>query len=93
MSLPSVQPLQWLSPSPTSSTPQSSGNGVGDGNGSNGYGGKLLQRLLPLPTSLTPQSNGNGHGLLRYDWEEGGDGGHGPWFVCVFLSVWRDHKK
>ncbi len=23
---------------------------------------------------------------------EGGDGGDGPWFVCVFLCVWRDHK-
>ncbi len=24
---------------------------------------------------------------------EGGDGGNGPWFVCVFLCVWRDRKK
>jgi hypothetical protein len=21
------------------------------------------------------------------------DGGNGPWFVCVFWCVWRDHKK
>jgi hypothetical protein len=25
--------------------------------------------------------------------EEGDDGGDGPWFVCVFLCVWRNHKK
>jgi hypothetical protein len=24
---------------------------------------------------------------------EGDDGGNEPWFVCVFLCVWRDHKK
>ncbi len=24
---------------------------------------------------------------------EGGGGGNGSWFVCVFLCVWRDHKK
>jgi hypothetical protein len=24
---------------------------------------------------------------------EGDDGGNGPWFVCVFLCVWRDHNK
>ncbi len=24
---------------------------------------------------------------------EGDDGGDGPWFVCVFLCVWRDNKK
>ncbi len=27
------------------------------------------------------------------DKREGDDGGNGPWFVCVFLCVWRDHKK
>jgi hypothetical protein len=27
------------------------------------------------------------------DKREGGDGGNGPWFVCVFWCVWRDHKK
>jgi hypothetical protein len=27
------------------------------------------------------------------DERQGGDGGNGPWFVCVFLCVWRDHKK
>ncbi len=27
------------------------------------------------------------------DEREGGDGGDGPWIVCVFLCVWRDHKK
>jgi hypothetical protein len=32
--------LQRLSPLPTSLTPQSNGDGVGDGNGSNGYGNK-----------------------------------------------------
>jgi hypothetical protein len=21
------------------------------------------------------------------------DGGNGPWFVCLFWCVWRDHKK
>jgi hypothetical protein len=30
---------------------------------------------------------------LHYDYREGGDGGNGPWFVCVFWCVWRDHKK
>ncbi len=34
-----------------------------------------------------------GHGRLRYYWREGDHGGDGPWFVCVFLSEWRDHKK
>ncbi len=34
-----------------------------------------------------------GHGRSRYDWRERDDGGTGPWFVCVFLCVWRDHKK
>jgi hypothetical protein len=33
-------PLQRLTPSPTSSTPQSNGNGVGNGDGSIGYGDK-----------------------------------------------------
>jgi hypothetical protein len=27
------------------------------------------------------------------DEREGEAGGDGPWFVCVFLCVWRDHKK
>jgi hypothetical protein len=31
------------------------------------------------------QHTGNGYGK--------DDGGNGPWFVCVFLFVWRDHKK
>ncbi len=30
---------------------------------------------------------------MRYDRREGDDGGDGPWFVCVFLCVWKDHKK
>ncbi len=30
---------------------------------------------------------------MRYTWREGDDGGDGPWFVCVFLCVWRDHNK
>jgi hypothetical protein len=34
-----------------------------------------------------------GHGRSRYNWREGDDGGNGPWFVCVFWCVWRDHKK
>jgi hypothetical protein len=46
----------------TSSTPQSNGDGMGNSNGSDGYGGAPLQRLLPSPTSLTPQSNGDGVG-------------------------------
>jgi hypothetical protein len=58
-----VQPLQRLLPLlTTSSTPQSNGDGVGDGNGSDGYGGAPLQRLSPSHTSLTPQSNGDGVG-------------------------------
>jgi hypothetical protein len=27
------------------------------------------------------------------DEREGGDGGNRSWFVCVFVCVWRDHKK
>ncbi len=34
-----------------------------------------------------------GYGCSRYDWRAGDDGGNGPWFVCVFLCVERDHKK
>jgi hypothetical protein len=60
--LPSVQPLQRLSPLSISSTLQSNDNGMVDGNGSNGYGDKPLQQLSPLPTSLTLQSTGNGVG-------------------------------
>jgi hypothetical protein len=65
-----VQPLQWLSPLSTSSTPQSNSNGVGDGNESIGYGDKPLQQLLLLPASLTPQSTddavGNDNGSNSY---------------------------
>ncbi len=43
-------------------TPQSNGDGVGDGDRSDGYGDASLQRLLPSPTSSTPQSNGDGVG-------------------------------
>jgi hypothetical protein len=34
-----------------------------------------------------------GQGRSRYNWREGDYGGNGPWFVCVFWCVWRDHKK
>jgi hypothetical protein len=62
MPFPSVQLLQQLLSSSTFSTPQSNSDGVGNGNRSNGYGDKPLQRLLPLLTSLTLQSTGNAMG-------------------------------
>jgi hypothetical protein len=34
-----------------------------------------------------------GHGRSCYNWREGDDGGDGPWFVCEYLCVWRDHEK
>jgi hypothetical protein len=71
-----VQPLQRLLPSPTSLTPLSNGNGVGNGDGSDYYGNLPLQGLLPLPTPSTPQSNsdgmGNGNGSNGYGDKGGG---------------------
>jgi hypothetical protein len=34
-----------------------------------------------------------GRGRSHYAWREGDDGGDGPWFVCEFVCVWRDHEK
>jgi hypothetical protein len=50
----------------------------GDNTG-NGYGKEGGGRLMAA-TMGTVQS-------------EGGDGGNGPWFVCVSWCVWRDNKK
>jgi hypothetical protein len=48
-----VQLLQWLLPSPTSLTPQSNGNVMGDGDGSNGYGTKVVGQTMATIVMLT----------------------------------------
>jgi hypothetical protein len=39
-------------------------------------------------TRVASNKEGNGKGTRG----GGGDGGNRPWFMCVFLCVWRDHK-
>jgi hypothetical protein len=43
--------------------------------------------------TINGKNTGDGYGKEHYNWREGDDGGNGPWFVCEFLCVWRDHKK
>jgi hypothetical protein len=46
-------------------------------------------RAMAMATKRTIATNGNnmGNGYGK------DDGGNGPWFVCVFWCVWRDHIK
>jgi hypothetical protein len=59
--------------------------GINTGNGYGKEGGGHL--------TVATMVRHKGHSCLHYDWREGGNGGNGPWFVCVFWCVWRDHKK
>ncbi len=74
------------------------GNGYGNKEG-NGDRWRQHQQWLPQREWWAFDGGNNGDGAKdtagrsRYNWREGDDGGNGPWFVCVFWCVWRDHKK